>query len=102
MSCDQALDVARGARIDGGQREGLHVAGKHDLPRVFLEDRLRQRDRRRGIGIGVAGKFGIGMDAPGDTGDGEEDSYDEHERRPASDEQARDFGRCSFIMSVLV
>jgi hypothetical protein len=71
------FDVARGARVDGGQREGLHVAGKHNLAGVLLKDRLRQRDRRSGIGIGGLHQFGIGMNAAHDAGGGSNDGYDE-------------------------
>ena len=69
MSCDRT-DVAGGARVDGGQREGLHVARQDDLAGVLFEDRLRQRDRRGRIGIGVSHKFAIGMDAAHDADGG--------------------------------
>ena len=70
MSCDQDFHVAGGARVDGGQGEGLHVARQDDLASVFFEDRLRQRDWRGRIGIGGSHKFGIGMDAVHDANDG--------------------------------
>ena len=70
MSCDQDFHVAGGARIDGARVKACMLPGKHDLASVFLEDRLRQRDRRGGIGIGVSHKFAIGMNAVHDADDG--------------------------------